>query len=94
MIDNRKHQSHQVLFIAFFSLGLIALFPPRQTPGGTGSAGRGILFDPNFSQVTTQNSGGSTTQSYQINPGRLLAESLLIVSIAGGYLVYLWGEKQ
>ena len=94
MIDNRKNKSLQVLFFAFLSLGLVALFPPRQTAGNFhDSAGRGILFDPNFSQVTTSTSSGSTTRSYEINAGRLLAEALLIASIASGYLVYLWSDN-
>ena len=91
MIDNRKHQSLQILFVAFLLIGIIALFPPRQSAGGF-SEGRGILLDPSFSLVTTQTPSGSRTESYEINVGRLVAEALLIASVAGVSLVYVWSD--
>ena len=57
--------------------GAIALFPPCRTPGGSSAPRTFLLFV-----------GGSV----EVNAGRLLAEALLIVALAGFALIYVWGE--
>ncbi len=65
------------MLIASALLGAIALFPPCRTASG-GKMPREFLFFING--------------IVEINAGRLLAESLIIVAVALFALIYVWGE--
>lgn len=77
-MNKRKSQSVKVLLVAVVLLGAAALFPPCETRNGLTAPREFLLF---------------VGDNIQINAGRLLAEALLIVAIAGFALLYVWGEE-
>ena len=94
MQNKRPSQSLRVALVASVLLGAIALFPPRQQTNKAvpQSVGRGFLFNPEFSSTTIPTSNGGRVEIYEINAGRLLAEALLIVAVAGFAMVWVWSE--
>ena len=92
-MNKRKVGSQKVILVASLLLGAVALFPPRQEISSIPKpAGRGFLFNPGFSEVIIPDAYGGRVKLYEINAGRLLAEALLIVALAGIALVYMWSE--
>ncbi len=77
MIGKRNSQSLKILLVVFLLMGAVALFPPCQTLSVL-TAPREFLF--------------FLSDNAQVNAGRLLAETLLILSCAGIGLVYVWSE--
>jgi len=92
--QRRRASSQRTLWLALFLCAGCALFPPRtQTNrGAPESAGRGFLFNPDFSGATVETARGSTFETYEINTGRLLAECILILCVTSGALLYIWAD--
>ena len=93
MMNKRNLASQKVILWSLLALSAVALFPPRQQSGTFPySAGRGFLFNPDFSSVTVPTSYGGRVELYEINTGRLLAEALLITALTGFALISVWSE--
>jgi hypothetical protein len=71
----------KILIVALGLVALCALFPPRRyDPPYFGLASRGFLFSPN---IGSEASGRGSSLPADINGSQLMAECILILSVAG-----------
>lgn len=90
-------QRSQVFKVALVGLSLCilcALFPPRRvTHGGVTSTPRIFLFSEDIDVNTYKDSDGRIHRySAEIDSGHLLAECILIVSVCGIALLYVFAD--
>ena len=95
MIDKKtKSQVSTVILLGLISCFLCALFPPRHvTHGGVTSTPRIFLFSEGIDVNEYKNSNGTISRyPAEIDAGHLIAECILICSLCGFALLYIFAD--
>lgn len=88
-------QASTVMLFGLVACFLCALFPPRHvTHGGVTSTPRIFLFSEDINVNTYKNSNGAISRyPAEIDAGHLIAECILICSICGFSLLYIFADN-
>ena len=95
MIEKRtKSQASTVVLLGLIACFFCALFPPRRiTNGGVTSISRVLLFIKDIDMNKYKDWDGRVGSNLaEVDAGRLFAECVLIVSVCGIVLLYIFAD--